>query len=300
MDFIKHLTFLKNLIDEHLKKLILNQKTIKPLEEILLYPLECGGKRIRPALCLMTYDFLTRQNHEKYPNDILILAASLEFIHTYSLVHDDLPAMDDDTLRRGKPTVHVQFNEAKAILSGDGLLTLAFNVLAQLEDIDVKTYQSILKLISDAAGPRGMVAGQILDIENENKSLSLKEIETIHELKTGKMIGASALAPLFYVQKGDNPTLEHQNLKRYSEKIGLAFQIVDDVLDLTQTSKTLGKNAKSDIINGKSTYATLLGLDKAMNMASECVSEAKKSLDALNGDSSTLKAFADFVLKRLN
>lgn len=222
------------------------------LHEAMRYSVEAGGKRLRPLLLLMVLKAFGKEVQTGYP-----AGAAVELIHTYSLIHDDLPAMDDDAMRRGRPSSHIVFGEATAILAGDALLTLAFSVIA----VDKKTNaEKVLKLIaflSESAGPKGMVAGQQEDIDGENRTLSLSEIQSIHRKKTGALLSYSFYAGGLLSDCSDD---EMALLNGIAEKIGLAYQIRDDILDITSTQEELGKPVGSDEEKEKSTYPHLLGL----------------------------------------
>ncbi len=267
----------------------------------MTYSLSAGGKRVRPCLVLMVDDLLCGKLQSRHSPDIYRLATALECIHTYSLIHDDLPAMDDDDLRRGKPTCHVQYGEATAILAGDGLLTFAFELLSGIEK-NTSRVASLVAALAENAGVRGMVGGQELDMEgeteasNRGKKIPLKSLQTIHRLKTGALIKVSVLLPALYSGK----TRYLPNLKTYGEQIGVAFQIADDILDATATTEALGKSAGSDVRNQKSTYVTHLGLDGARKAARTAVQMAKTALKKIPGPKEHLSALADYIISREN
>ena len=261
------------------------------------YSLLAGGKRMRPALFLMTDDFLQNSFSNQHSLSAIKASLALECVHTYSLIHDDLPAMDDDSTRRGKPTCHIKYGESTAILAGDALLTEAFSLLGSIEN---KNACEMILLLANAAGAAGMVGGQELDVAS-NKNVTLKSLEHTHQLKTGKLIEASILMATCLHQH----TFAKPFLKVYGQKIGLAFQVVDDILDVTQTSKQLGKDALSDQKNNKSTYVSLMGLSKAQHYAETLVNDALKQLDILfskqkSFKSQYLKVFAKYILSRQN
>ncbi|MFC0180877.1 (2E,6E)-farnesyl diphosphate synthase [Thorsellia kenyensis] len=245
------------------------------LIEAMRYGLLLGGKRIRPHL-LYTIGELFGVN----ASSLNYMALALESIHAYSLIHDDLPAMDDDALRRGNPTCHVKFGEANAILAGDALQTFAFEILSRpLEDVDASKQLKILHYLAKSSGLMGMCGGQVLDLESENKSITFTDLKNIHRLKTGALIKAAAMIPVI-ASRFDSP-LVLSVIEKYAEAIGLAFQIQDDILDVIGDTKTLGKFAGADEALGKNTYPSLIGLDEAKKMAHELIEEANKQISFL-------------------
>lgn len=258
------------------------------------YSLEAGGKRVRPILCLAA---ATAIDGDLDLRDILPVACALECIHTYSLIHDDLPAMDNDDLRRGKPTSHVLYGEAAAILAGDGLLTWAFDLLTNQEhgSLSAEKRLRISHLIARAAGSYGMVGGQALDIASENTSFPFSTLQTIHRSKTGALITASVLAGA--VAAGADPA-QLKALQLYGDQIGLAFQIVDDLLNATGTTEQLGKTAGSDAILGKATYPAHFGIEETKIKAKTAVKEAKDSLSEFDGKAEPLRLLADYIYTR--
>jgi geranylgeranyl diphosphate synthase type II len=263
------------------------------------HSLMAGGKRLRPILCLAACEACSKPLDPALP-----AACALEMIHTYSLVHDDLPAMDNDDLRRGTPTCHVAFGESTAILAGDGLLTHAFQILSRPENLfsvfpDPGVRLELVAIISDAAGVNGMVEGQMLDmgLQNTDKTVASLELLTqIHSLKTGRMIRASVVAGA--VSAGADTAMT-ESLAVYAEKIGLAFQIVDDILDVEGDPRVMGKPAGSDVENRKMTFPSLMGLDASRQYAQEIIDDAVKAL-ALFDEQKTLplKAIAAYILQR--
>lgn len=243
-----------------------------------------GGKRLRPILCLAAYRSLHGESGEIYP-----VAAAIEMVHTYSLVHDDLPCMDDDDQRRGRPTLHVAFDEATAVLAGDALQAIAFEILATAGSLDV------VRLIAAAVGPRGMAGGQMADLEAEGQRPSRELVSAIHRRKTGELITASILTGGIMARAG---THDLRCLTEYGQPLGLAFQIVDDILDLTQTAEQLGKPVGSDLRHDKVTYPAAVGLAKAREDADGLVEQAKSSLSTYGGNRTLLLALADFVRRR--
>lgn len=266
-----------------------------PLIEAMRYGLLLGGKRARPFLVYITGQMLGCKL-----DDLDTPASAVECIHAYSLIHDDLPAMDDDELRRGKATCHIKFDEATAILTGDALQTLAFTILAEgrvnpnAENNRIK----MVKVLADASGANGMCMGQALDLAAENKQVSLQELEAIHRNKTGALMkSAIRLGALAAGEKG----LEVMpQLDKFADAIGLAFQVQDDILDIISDTETLGKPQGSDQELNKSTYPALLGLDGAINKAHTLLNEALQALDAIPYNTELLEEFARYVVERKN
>ncbi len=259
------------------------------LGEAIRYSLEAGGKRVRPVLCLLACEAVGGISAEALPG-----ALALEYVHTYSLIHDDLPAMDDDDLRRGRPTNHKVFGEGHAILAGDALLTEAFGVLASA-DLDPVRRARALALLAEGAGWRGMAGGQALDLEGEQiASYDLDHLRLIHRMKTGALLRASL--EIGAVLGGASAT-EEAALSAYGEAIGLAFQIQDDILDATATEADLGKRAGKDAGRGKITYPSLLGLDGARKALSEATETALCQLASLPNQNS-LAAWARYLAQR--
>ena len=263
--------------------------------EAMRYSLFVGGKRVRPILCLAAGEAIDPS--PETAESLLPVACALECIHTYSLIHDDLPAMDDDDLRRGKPTNHTLFGEAGAILAGDGLLTLAFDLLSDPRQnaIPAERRLDIIHTIARAAGPLGMVGGQVLDIASENTTFPFTTLQTIHKSKTGALITASVLAGA--IGAGAAPD-QLERLTRYGDKVGLAFQIVDDLLNATSTTEQLGKAAGSDADRGKATYPAYFGIDETRAKAGEAVAEAVAALRGFDGKAEPLRELARYIFTR--
>ena len=258
------------------------------------YSLFVGGKRIRPILCLAAAE--TISDSTSLHTAILPVACAIECIHTYSLIHDDLPAMDNDCLRRGKPTNHKVYGEAAAILAGDGLLTYAFELLSHSEvALPPEQQLKICHLIARASGPEGMVGGQSLDIANENSQYPFEMLKTIHRSKTGALIKCA-------VQTGaivGGATREQElKLAEYGTEIGLAFQIVDDMLDATSTTEQLGKTAGSDSKLGKATYPSYFGIKKTREKALKAIESAKSALSIFDKKAEPLRDLADYIYSR--
>ncbi len=282
------------LIDAELEKLLPAAES-RParLHEAMRYSVFAGGKRIRPILLLAACDAVGGE-----PEDALPAACALEMIHTYSLVHDDLPAMDDDDLRRGVPTNHCVYGEATAILAGDALLTEAFALLSRpdvMTGVAASTRLEMIQILAHHAGTRGMVGGQMVDMEVEGLQVDLPVLEYIHTHKTGALILASvALGGLV----GGADRVQMEALGRYAKACGLAFQIADDVLDVVAEQGHLGKNIGSDEKRGKTTYASLLGIPEARRRAQELTDIAVAALDDFGQAADPLRAVAAYIVNR--
>ena len=272
----------------------LPQEQVAPqsIHRAMRYSIFAGGKRLRPILVLSSGEALGAS-----PEDLMPAACAVEMIHTYSLIHDDLPAMDNDDLRRGRPTCHKAFGEAIAILAGDGLLTQAFRILSAETPGRVAAQQ--LRVIREIAGAAGtveaLIGGQVVDIESEGKAVEGATLEYIHRSKTGAMIRVCCAVGGLIADANAEPL---RNLTRYGECIGLAFQIADDILDVTQTSEQLGKTAGKDLADAKATYPALHGLEASHAKARELVDEAITSLSSIDGDTHILEAIARFIIER--
>ncbi|MGA8862960.1 MAG: polyprenyl synthetase family protein [Gallionella sp.] len=261
------------------------------LHEAMRYAVLDGGKRVRPLLA-----FAAGELAGAAADRLNIVAAAVELIHAYSLVHDDMPCMDDDVLRRGKPTCHVQYDEATALLVGDSLQALAFQLLAEhrLSD-DAQRQLEMVKLLATASGSRGMAGGQAIDLASVGKSLTLPELEFMHIHKTGALIRA---AVLLGAHCGSVSSAQLEKLDHFAKLIGLAFQVVDDVLDCEADTATLGKTAGKDADNGKPTYVSLLGIQGARDMAQRLHREALEELAGFGGSAQRLRQLADFIVLR--
>ena len=273
----------------------LPESTIQPekLHESMRYSVLSDGKRIRPVLLYAT--------GEAFGLELDVLdgpACAVEIIHAYSLIHDDLPSMDDDDLRRGRPTCHKAYDEATAILAGDALQALAFHILAHDKKIKVNSNQrlSMIETLAIASGSRGMAGGQAIDLASVGKSLNIAELENMHIHKTGALIRASAELGALSVD-GVDPNL-FSRISQYAKCIGLAFQIKDDILDIESDTETLGKPQGSDIAMNKPTYPNLLGLDGAKQAADDLYNKALKSLEAFDERANMLRSIADYIVKR--
>ena len=254
------------------------------LLEAMRYSLFAPCKRLRPALALGAAEITAGEEAAAVP-----LACAVEMIHTYSLIHDDLPAMDDDDLRRGRPTSHKKFGEAVAILAGDTMLTMAFDVLAQANNI------AVIREVALAAGVHGMAAGQLMDLQNEDQQAPLETLQEIHRRKTGALIRVSVRGGAMLA--GAVPEVL-DDLTRYGESIGLAFQIADDILDIVGEESRIGKRVGSDMARNKSTYPALLGLEPARALAREAADEAEAALSGFGAEADTFRALARYIVDR--
>lgn len=279
-------------IEQKLSTLIQEIHAPEKLKEAMVYSLQAGGKRIRPLYTLAVLEELDVKSE-----DAATVASTIEMIHTYSLIHDDLPAMDDDNLRRGKPTNHVVFGEALAILAGDGLLTLAFGIIARLPNLSADQKIELIERLSYAAGAEGMVGGQVLDILGEGKSLTLEELEQVHINKTGALLSFSILAGGIIANASEKIM---KALQTYALHIGLAFQIQDDILDIEGTSEQLGKTAGKDVLSEKNTYPSILTLDGAKEQLQKQYESAIGALKEVNLHEGLLVEFANYITKRSN
>ena len=282
-----------NIIERTLEKILQNSDPGESLAEAMKYSLMAGGKRIRPVLCLAAAEAVGGNQ-----KDALIAACAIEMIHTYSLIHDDLPAMDDDDLRRGKPTSHIAFDEATAILAGDALLTLAFEVLSStpLEGgVNAVKWLQVIRIIAAAAGYRGMIQGQMLDIAAEGHQLAIDELESMHVLKTGALIEASLQCGAM-LAGASNTQLEL--LKTYARNTGLAFQVTDDILNVEGNPAVMGKAVGTDKMHEKSTYPFILGLDASKQFTQKLVRQALQALETFDKKAEPLRALATYIIER--
>jgi geranylgeranyl diphosphate synthase type II len=282
---------LKNDIDSWLKKHF-NEKGVynKKIYDAMHYSLQIGGKRIRPLLHCYTY----KMYEEEYKN-IIPIACAIEMIHTYSLIHDDLPCMDNDDLRRGQPTNHKVFGEAIAVLAGDGLLNEAMSIMFNF--CKDKSQNEILacKIISDSAGPEGMIGGQVVDILSEGKKISYETLCYMHKKKTGALIKSSILSGAVLGNASED---DIEKLCNFGEKLGLAFQIKDDILDVTGDENLIGKNVNSDIDNNKTTFVSTFGLEECKNKCKKLTKDCLNILHSINKDTSKLEEITKFLLYR--
>lgn len=264
----------------------------KNIYEAMGYSLFVGGKRVRPVLAVSVCEMLGGE-----AKDVMPFACALEMIHTYSLIHDDLPAMDNDDFRRGKPTNHKVYGEATAILAGDALLNCAFETALKFSEVSAETTLDCLNVLANAAGTEGMIGGQIIDLEHENKETNADVLENMHLLKTGALISATAKMGAICA---DAPNADVFRMNEFAKCLGLAFQIKDDILDVEGNAEVLGKPIGSDAENKKTTYVTLYGLDEAKKMLMFYTQKAIELLEAYKERSEFLKEFALYLLKRNN
>jgi geranylgeranyl diphosphate synthase, type II len=262
------------------------------IHKAMRYSIFAGGKRIRPVLCLAACEAVGGK-----PSAAMPLACAVECIHTYSLIHDDLPSMDDDDLRRGKPTNHKVFGEGIAVLAGDALLTEAFALVAKTKPPKRYPVQSLVSDLALAAGSLRLIAGQVQDLENEERRASLEEVKTTHLNKTAALITTSIRLG---AMAGNASPSELRRLTRYGQDLGLAFQVIDDILDATSTKEVMGKSVRADEKNKKSTFPTVLGLDKSRQFAADLIADAHKQLKPFGSRATPLAAIADFFLTRKN
>ena len=291
-DLASHLREQASVVDAALDRVV-PAEAVSPqiIHKAMRYSLFAGGKRIRPILCIEAARTLAGD----IPG-IADAACSLELIHTYSLIHDDLPALDNDDLRRGRPTCHRVFGEAMAILAGDALLTLAFAVLAGLHGIDGDRRARLTGELATASGTvRGMIAGQVHDLEGEGKTPTAALLDEIHRAKTGALLRASVRMGAIYAGAGAD---ELEALSRYGEHVGLAFQIVDDLLDVEQSSESLGKTAGKDVRQQKITFPAVYGIERSHAMAEEERVSAHRALDRFGPRAARLRELADLVVTR--
>jgi geranylgeranyl diphosphate synthase type II len=281
-------------IDAALEELLPSERTSpSELHRAMRYSVMAGGKRLRPALCIASYGIY----HEDY-RPILPVASALELAHTYSLIHDDLPAMDDDDFRRGMPSCHKEFGEAMAILAGDALLTLTFETIASCPNFEAGRLNEAIVRLSRALSTRGgMIAGQVMDLAAEGRELSVAELEAIHRSKTGALLSNAVWIGAWLAGAAPN---ELDALLRFGQKIGLAFQIVDDVLDVTESRETLGKTAGKDQERRKATYPALFGLDHSRQSVRELTEQARDAVMPLGRRAELLVAISEFLETRCN
>jgi geranylgeranyl diphosphate synthase type II len=277
-------------VDETLKRLLAARQVDSELRQVLQYTLEAPGKRIRSVLVLWCCELVAG----RIIHDAEVAAAAIEMVHTYSLVHDDLPAMDDDDLRRGLPTCHKQFDEATAILAGDALLTLAFEILAE-EIAEPATAVTLIRHLAGAAGPGGMIAGQMADVKAENGRGSRELLEYIHTNKTAKMFRCAAAMGAVC---GGADQSQLKSLQEYGLKIGLGFQIADDILDVSASSEHLGKTAGKDARAAKCTYPAVVGTEESIRLARKLADEAAAALAPFGRKADTLRELAVAMVQR--
>jgi geranylgeranyl diphosphate synthase, type II len=270
----------------------LPKATVPPatLHKAMRYSLFAGGKRLRPILCLAAAEACGGKIAAALPH-----ACAVECIHTYSLIHDDLPSMDNDDLRRGRPTCHKVFGDAIAILAGDALLTVAFEIAAQAKSVSRYDVRDIFREISEAAGSRKLIAGQVADLEAEGHRLTRAEVRSIHENKTAALLTASVRLG---AMSANASAKQLAAVTAFGRALGLAFQVIDDILDVTQTSEKLGKSAGKDLAAQKATYPAVLGLEKSRSEARRLTRNALTALKPLGKQAEVLRALADYLLAR--
>ena len=294
MNLKEYLKRRQRLVDEALERWVPGDHEFPPqVHQAMRYSLFAGGKRLRPILSLAAAETVGGRIADALP-----LACSLELIHTYSLIHDDLPSMDDDDLRRGKPTSHKVFGEALAILAGDALLTEAFHLLTRpdlMRDVSPRRRLRAINQVARAAGSYGMVGGQVMDIASQGQEIEAHLLEYIHSHKTGALIAASVCTGA--IIGGASPS-QYQALNRYGEKLGLAFQVIDDLLDVRGEEKELGKAVGKDQARGKATYPALFGVAESRRKAEVLVAEALHRLQPFDRRANPLREIARFILER--
>ena len=273
--------------------LLTSNEEYSRLFDAMSYSISSGGKRLRPALLLEFYRLCGGNNDDSAAN----FAAALEFIHTYSLIHDDLPCMDDDDMRRGKPSCHIAFGEDTALLAGDALLTYAFNLASSATEVDSKQAIEAVRLLSYYAGAHGMVGGQVIDLSFVGKSPTAEQLEKMYSLKTGALIVAAAHIGCI-IAGADEEKINAA--KNFAQKIGFAFQIVDDILDIVGTEEQLGKPVGSDDKNQKITYATLIGIENAKSLVTRLTEQAVEALNVFGNDADGLIELAKLLTERKN
>jgi geranylgeranyl diphosphate synthase type II len=278
-------------VDRQLADYMAQASASQRLQDTMRYGLLGGGKRIRPALCLAAAEAVGGQRQIA-----LAPACALEMIHAYSLMHDDLPAMDDDDLRRGRATAHIAFDESSAILAGDALQAEAFRVLAAAPELSAEVKLAMVKALANACGANGMVGGQAIDLESVARTLTLEQLENMHRHKTGALIEASVFLGALAGGAADPALLDA--LARYARALGLAFQVQDDLLDIEGDTEVIGKTQGSDIARGKPTYPALLGPEGAREHLARLLAEAHDSLKGLGIQADALHAMADYVVAR--
>jgi geranylgeranyl diphosphate synthase, type II len=284
LDYLKNISILaEQKFDSHLPS---ENEVPHNLHKAMRYSMFAGGKRLRPALAYATFEAFGGKGESIY-----LAMSALEMLHTFSLIHDDLPCMDDDDFRRGKPTCHKQFGEATAVLAGDALCIHAFELLARTGNAKA------IEVLARSLGTSGMIGGQIIDIESEGKVVDLGTVDYIHYHKTAALIEASLVIGALL---GGASEKDIKIVEEFGHAIGLAFQVVDDILDIVSTTEQLGKDAGSDIENGKATYPSVIGLEPSKQKALELYQNSVQTLDQLSCDTRILRAIAAFIITRVN
>lgn len=293
MSFKSSLKYRVDYIEKLLKEYMPEEKGYqKTIFEAMNYSLKAGGKRLRPILTLEACR-IVGGNEE----DVIPFAIAIEMIHTYSLIHDDLPALDNDDLRRGVPTNHKVYGDAMAILAGDGLLNYAFEIMlkSSIGKENPAKYLNAINEIAKSSGVYGMIGGQVVDIESEDKNIEMEKLDFIHLNKTAAIIVGCMRAGAII---GDATEEQLENITKYATNIGLSFQIADDILDITGDESKLGKKVGSDIDNNKSTYPSLIGLEKSKEIANDLINEAKTRISNIKGDTEFLNDLAEYIVAR--
>lgn len=293
MSFKSSLKYRVYYIEKLLKEYMPEEKGYqKTIFEAMNYSLKAGGKRLRPILTLEACRIVGGNEEDAIP-----FAIAIEMIHTYSLIHDDLPALDDDDLRRGRPTNHKVYGDAMAILAGDGLLNYAFEIMlsSSIGKENPAKYLNAINEIAKSSGVYGMIGGQVVDIESEDKKIEMEKLDFIHLNKTAAIIVGCMRAGAII---GDATEEQLENITKYATNIGLSFQIADDILDITGDESKLGKKVGSDIDNNKSTYPSLIGLEKSKEIANDLINEAKTRISNIKGDTEFLNDLAEYIVAR--
>lgn len=287
---ISYAEIVNDFLESYIKE---NELLEKSVYSAMRYSLLAGGKRLRPVLSLAVCDMLGGEL-----NEILPFACAIEMIHTYSLIHDDLPAMDNDDYRRGKPTNHKMYGEALAILAGDGLLNMAFELMLDSTSNNCNNIENkvrAMSYIAKSSGTRGMIGGQVIDTESENKEVPFETLEYMHRCKTGALIKAPVMSAAIICKASEE---DLRSLEAYAGNLGLAFQIKDDILDVEGSTEKLGKKVGSDESNKKTTYVSLYGLEKSKQMLKETTEQAIKSIEKFGTNATFLKELAEFLIVR--
>jgi geranylgeranyl diphosphate synthase type II len=291
MDLKRYLAARQKEIDRALDR-FLPRESVAPatIHKAMRYSLFAGGKRLRPILCLAAAEACGGKFAVALPH-----ACAVECIHTYSLIHDDLPSMDNDDLRRGRPTCHKVFGDAIAILAGDALLTVAFEIASRAKPVSRYDLRDVMREITEAAGSRRLIAGQVADLEAEGKNLSREQVRSIHENKTAALLTASVRLGAMAANAGAKQLAA---VTAFGHALGLAFQVIDDILDVTQTSEKLGKSAGKDLAAKKATYPAVFGLEKSRREARRLTKQAHTALELLGQNAEVLRSLADYLLAR--
>ena len=291
MDLKRYLVARQKEVDRALDR-FLPKATVAPatIHKAMRYSLFAGGKRLRPILCLAAAEACGGKTSGALP-----AACAVECIHTYSLIHDDLPSMDNDDLRRGRPTCHKVFGDGIAILAGDALLTIAFEIAAEAKPVSRYDLHDVLREIAEAAGSRKLIAGQVADLEAEGRRLTRAQVRSIHENKTAALLTTSVRLGAMSANASEK---QLASITAFGRALGLAFQVIDDILDVTQTSEKLGKSAGKDVAAEKATYPAVIGLEKSRAEARRLTRQAHSALESLGKNANVLRALADYLLAR--